>query len=122
MAVENESDAEKAACKLIQSGIEKVIISLGAKGAFAVTKTEIVSVPAFKVEAVDTTAAGDTFCGAFAVALVDGKSLKESLLFASAAAAICITRIGAQPSAPARKEIDANLLRYEARINIRLLI
>lgn len=111
MAVENESDAEKAACKLIQSGIEKVIISLGAKGAFAVTKTEIVSVPAFKVEAVDTTAAGDTFCGAFAVALVDGKSLKESLLFASAAAAICITRIGAQPSAPARKEIDAILLR-----------
>jgi ribokinase len=107
--VENETDAEKAAQKLVDSGVEKVIITLGSKGAFVVTKTEKVSVPAFKVEAVDTTAAGDTFCGAFAVALVEGKSLKEALQFASAAAAISVTRIGAQPSAPTRKEIEAFL-------------
>ena len=104
--VENESDAEEAAQKLVDSGVEKVIITLGSKGAFVVTKTEKVSVPAYKVEAVDTTAAGDTFCGAFAVALVEGKSLKDALQFASAAAAISVTRMGAQPSAPTRLEID----------------
>ena len=106
MPVENEADAEVAAQKLVSRGVEKVIITLGSKGAFVVTKTEKVSVPAFKVEAVDTTAAGDTFCGAFAVALVEGKSLKEALQFASAAAAISVTRMGAQPSAPTRIEID----------------
>jgi ribokinase len=106
MPVEMEADAEKAAQKLVDRGVEKVIITLGSKGAFVVTKTEKVGVPAFKVEAVDTTAAGDTFCGALAVALVEGKPLKEALQFASAAAAISVTRIGAQPSAPTRKEID----------------
>jgi ribokinase len=111
MPVESEADAEKAANVLIDTGVEKVIITLGSKGAFVLTKTEKVSVPAFKVEAVDTTAAGDTFCGAYAVALVEGKSLKESLRFASAAAAISVTRMGAQPSAPTRSEIDAFLMR-----------
>jgi ribokinase len=106
MSVENEADAEKAAQKLVDRGVEKVIITLGSKGAFVVTRIEKVSVPAFKVEAVDTTAAGDTFCGAFAVALVEGKTLKEALKFASAAAAISVTRMGAQPSAPTRNEID----------------
>ncbi len=109
MQVENESDAEVAAKKLVDSGVEKVIITLGSKGAFVLTKTEKVSVPAFKVEAIDTTAAGDTFCGAFAVALVEGRPLKDSLLFASAAAAISVTRLGAQPSAPTHEEIDAFL-------------
>jgi ribokinase len=109
MTVETEADAEKAAQKLVDRGVEKVIITLGSKGAFVVTKTEKVSVPAFKVEAVDTTAAGDTFCGAFAVALVEGKSLKNALQFASAAAAISVTRMGAQPSAPTRNEIDSFL-------------
>lgn len=106
MTVDTEADAEKAAQKLVERGVEKVIITLGSKGAFVLTKAEKVSVPAFKVVAVDTTAAGDTFCGSFAVALVEGKSLKEALRFASAAAAISVTRIGAQPSAPTRAEID----------------
>lgn len=106
MPVENESDAEIAANILVGKGVEKVIITLGSQGAFVVTKNEKVSVPAFKVEAVDTTAAGDTFCGSFAVALVERKSLKESLRFASAAAAISVTRMGAQPSAPTRKQIN----------------
>ena len=113
MPVENEADAEKAAEKLVKMGVEKVIITLGSQGAFVLTKDEKVSVPSFKVNAVDTTAAGDTFCGAFAVALVDGKSLKESLRFASAAAAISVTRIGAQPSAPTREEIDEFLKKKE---------
>ena len=109
MQVENESDAEVAAKKRVDSGVEKVIITLGSKGAFVLAKTEKVSVLAFKVEAIDTTAAGDTFCGAFAVALVEGRPLKDSLLFASAAAAISVTRLGAQPSAPTHEEIDAFL-------------
>ena len=109
MRVENKTDAEKAADILINKGVEKVIITLGSQGAFVVTKNEKVSVPSFKVNAVDTTAAGDTFCGAFAVALVEEKSLKEALQFASAAAAISVTRIGAQPSAPVRAEIDTFL-------------
>jgi len=91
---------------LIDKGVEKVIITLGSKGAFMVTKDEKVQASAYKVEAVDTTAAGDTFCGTLAVALVEGKSIKESLQFASAAAAISVTRMGAQPSAPTRKEIE----------------
>jgi ribokinase len=106
LPVESEEDAEKAADILITRGVEKVIITLGAQGAFVLTKDEKVSVPSFKVDAVDSTAAGDTFCGSFAVAYVDGKSLKESLQFASAAAAISVTRMGAQPSAPVRDEID----------------
>ena len=106
MKVETVEEAEKAAKILVEKGVEKFIITLGSKGAFVVTKDEKVSVPSFKVDAVDTTAAGDTFCGSFAVALVEGKSLKQSLQFASAAAAISVTRMGAQPSAPTRKEID----------------
>jgi len=106
MEVKNENDAAIAAEKLIHKGVEKVIITLGSKGAFVITKDEKVKVSAFKVDAVDTTAAGDTFCGSFAVALTEGKPLKDSLRFASAAAAISVTKMGAQPSAPTRKEID----------------
>lgn len=106
MEVKNENDAAIAAEKLIHKGVEKVIITLGSKGAFVITKDEKVKVSAFKVDAVDTTAAGDTFCGSFAVALAEGKPLKDSLRFASAAAAISVTKMGAQPSAPTRKEID----------------
>lgn len=104
--VNNGEDAENAARLLVQKGIDKVIITLGAKGAFAITPSEKVQIPAFPVSAVDTTAAGDTFCGSFAVALTEGKSLKQALLFASAAAALSVTRMGAQPSAPRRIEID----------------
>jgi ribokinase len=104
--VNNVEDAEKAARLLVQKGIDTVIITLGAKGAFAITPSEKVQIPAFQVNAVDTTAAGDTFCGSFAVALTEGKSLKQGLLFASAAAALAVTKMGAQPSAPRRIEID----------------
>lgn len=109
MEVKDVTDAEKAADTLIKRGVEKVIITLGSKGAFVVTKDKKISVPSYKVNAIDTTAAGDTFCGSLAVALVERKSLKESLQFASAAAAISVTRMGAQPSAPKREEIESLL-------------
>jgi len=108
--VDDQVDAEKAAKNLIAKGVEKVIITLGSKGAFVMTKDEKVQVPSFAVDALDTTAAGDTFCGAYAVALVEGKTQEECLKFASAAAAISVTRMGAQPSAPTRTEIDGFLL------------
>lgn len=107
--VESEVDAEKAATILIQQGVKKVIVTLGTNGALVVTKEETIKVPAFKVEAIDTTAAGDTFCGTLAVGLVEGLSLQEALQFASAAAAISVTRLGAQPSAPSRTEIQTFL-------------
>lgn len=110
--VETETEVEQAASQLIRMGAEMVIITLGKRGAFALSKKEKVFVPAYKVNAVDTTSAGDVFCGSFAVALIEGKTLTRSLQFASAASAICVTRIGAQPSAPTRKEIDEFLLNH----------
>jgi len=106
MKVKNEQDAEKAAVKLIEQGVEKVIITLGAQGAFVLTNEEKIAVPAFNVNAVDTTAAGDTFCGAYAVATAEGMISRAALQFASAAAALSVTKMGAQPSAPSRTEIE----------------
>jgi ribokinase len=86
-----------------------VLITLGARGVFASVDGGDELVPAFKVEAVDTTAAGDVFNGALAVALVEGGSTRESVRFANAAAALSVMRTGAQASAPTRQEIEAFL-------------
>jgi ribokinase len=103
--VTDEQSALKAALVLNEKGVELVIITMGAAGAFLLSngKSEIISAP--KVEAVDTTAAGDTFNGALVVALSEGKTIQESIAFANKAAAISVTRIGAQSSVPYRKEI-----------------
>lgn len=97
----------KAARKLLDQGPRFVVITLGAAGAYVLGQGIDATVPAFKVTPVDTTAAGDTFCGALAVALVEGRPLAEAVRFASAAAAISVTRLGAQPSVPNRAEVDA---------------
>ena len=76
------------------------------KGALAYENNEFIHIPAFKVEAVDTTAAGDTFCGGLCVALSEGKNLKDAIIFASKASSISVTRMGAQVSIPLRKEIQ----------------
>jgi ribokinase len=83
-----------------------VIVTLGARGAYVANADRRQLVSGFKVEAVDTTAAGDTFNGALAVALAEGQSLDKAVRFANAAGAISVTRIGAQPSAPKRDEIE----------------
>jgi ribokinase len=85
--------------------IKTVIITLGPRGAFVATDEFRGVVPGFEVKAVDTTAAGDVFNGALAVALAKQQPLPEAVRFANAAAAISVTRLGAQPSAPKRKEI-----------------
>ena len=89
-----------------KEGIKTVIITMGAKGALAYENNEFIHIPAFKVEAVDTTAAGDTFCGGLCVALSEGKNLKDAIIFASKASSISVTRMGAQVSIPLRKEIQ----------------
>jgi len=100
------STGEDAATKLRARGVATVILTLGARGALIADASGTRLVPGFKVKAVDTTAAGDIFNGSLAVALAEGKSLEEAVRFANAAAAISVTRLGAQPSAPTRREIE----------------
>ena len=104
--VDSEAGAAKAAGKLLTRGVKTAIITLGSRGAFVAGAGVAKLVPGFKVRAVDTTAAGDTFNGALAVALVEGKTLENAIRFANAAAAISVTRLGAQTSVPTRKEIE----------------
>ncbi|MCA6222811.1 ribokinase [Photorhabdus antumapuensis] len=108
--VENDSDAENAAQILHDKGIETVIITLGSRGVWLSEngqKGKIV--PGFKVNVVDTVAAGDTFNGALVTALLERKPMLSAIRFAHSAAAIAVTRQGAQPSVPWRNEIDAFL-------------
>ncbi|OQB89198.1 MAG: Ribokinase [Verrucomicrobia bacterium ADurb.Bin118] len=91
--------------------METVIITMDALGAFVDGPRVRQLVPSFKVKVVDSTGAGDVFCGALAVALGEGKPLLEAVRFANAAAALSVTRFGAQPSAPTRAEIEHFLTR-----------
>jgi ribokinase len=104
--ITDEASAGEAARALLKQGVETVIITLGAKGAYLHNARTSGLIPGLKVKAVDTTAAGDTFNGALAVALAEGRDLPEAIRFANAAGAISVTRLGAQPSAPARTEIE----------------
>lgn len=91
-----------------------VAVTLGGEGAVLFKQgREIARVPAFKVNVVDTTGAGDTFCGALAVALAEGQAPEQALLFASAAGALAVTKPGAQPSLPWRAQVDALLANPE---------
>ncbi len=103
--VHNESTAEAAAASLQKRGVKNVIITMGAAGAFVKSEDFMEMFPGIKVKAIDTTAAGDVFNGALAVALAEGKGLKDAVIFANKAASICVTRMGAQASAPYREEI-----------------
>lgn len=109
IGVQNEADAARAAQALVDKGVTSVIITLGAAGAFVHSEAFAGMVPGFKVNPVDTTAAGDTFNGTLAVALAEGKTLTEAVTFAHAAAALSVTKLGAQPSAPDRCSIEAFL-------------
>jgi ribokinase len=107
--VKTTADAAKAADWLLAKGVQTVIVTLGGRGSLMATREGKKLVPSFKVQPLDTTGAGDVFNGALAVALGEGKPLLEAARFANAAGAISITRLGAQPAAPSRKEIDAFL-------------
>ncbi|MFB9887368.1 ribokinase [Balneatrix alpica] len=108
IAVTDAASAAEAAAHLHQAGVEQVIITLGSQGLYASSRdtSQGQHYPAFVVEPLDTTAAGDTFNGALAIALVEGNSLPEALPLAQAAAAISVTRAGAQTSIPRRAEVE----------------
>lgn len=103
------ADAAAGARRLMARGARNVIVKMGAEGALLVGPDGERFVPAFKVSAVDTTAAGDAFNAAFAVALVEGQAPVDAARFAAAAAAVSVTRPGAQPSMPTRQEALALL-------------
>lgn len=109
--VTSDATAAKAAERLLARGAQAVVLTLGARGVLMATPEGQRRIPGFRVKAIDTTAAGDVFNGALAVALAEGKPLPAAARFACAAAAISVTRLGAQPSAPTRREIDRFLAR-----------
>ncbi|CAN5120061.1 ribokinase [soil metagenome] len=104
--VVDKTSASMAASVLHDMGVPNVVITMGSKGAYLSNQSfaSLISVP--PVTAIDTTAAGDCFNGALAVALAEGRDLSESVSFACKAASISVTRMGAQSSIPLRKEVD----------------
>jgi ribokinase len=110
-SLESDEDAREAARELLRLGTSAVVLTLGSRGCIVASGHDIQVVPGFAVAAVDTTGAGDTFNGAFACALAEGRELIEAARFANAAAALSVTRPGAQTSIPARVEVEAFLNR-----------
>ena len=106
ITISDVPSAQKAADKLLELGVKSAIITLGTQGALVVEKPGTGTlVPAHSVKAVDSTAAGDSFSGALAVAWGGGQTLLDAARFAAKAAAISVTRMGAQPSLPTLKEV-----------------
>ena len=103
--VTNEATANLAANVLMKKGVEIVIITMGAEGAYVLSSEENRIVPCPTVLAVDTTAAGDTFNGALVVGLSEGMSLINAIEFANKAAAFSVTKVGAQSSTPSKKDL-----------------
>lgn len=105
MPVVSVQDALLAGQTLRAAGAATVLVTLGVQGVVTVSAQEQVHAPAQRVEAVDTTGAGDTFIGGFCAALVQGRSVASAVAYGQAAAAICVTRPGAQPSIPFAREL-----------------
>ena len=105
LSVDSTEAARAAGGKLLDLGVGAVVMTLGKKGALIIADS-LTHIPAKKVNPVDTVGAGDAFNGALAVALAEGRELKEAVEFAVSAGAIACTHYGAQPSMPKRKEID----------------
>jgi len=104
--VSDWNSAKQAADIISSKGVDVVVITLGSKGAFVKEGNTYHEVPVAKIKAVDTTAAGDTFCGALCVGISEGLTIEEAVKMANKAAGITVTREGAQSSIPYRKEIQ----------------
>ncbi|MBQ9962386.1 MAG: ribokinase [Alistipes sp.] len=104
--VVDEASATAAAKTLTAKGVERVVITMGSQGSLLYEDGVSEIIPAHKVSAVDTTAAGDVYNGALCAAIAEGMPLGDALRFATKAAAISVTRAGAQPSVPSREEVD----------------
>jgi ribokinase len=105
--VSDQTSAKQAAISLRDKGVQTVIITMGAMGAFVMHDNNVAMIEGYNVKVVDTTAAGDVFNGAFAVALCEGKSVQDAVAFGCKAAAISVSRLGAQASAPHRHEVES---------------
>ncbi|ELI1838531.1 ribokinase [Vibrio fluvialis] len=112
ITVTDDESAQLAADALHRKGIEIVMITLGAKGVWLSQNGRGTLIPGFRVQATDTTAAGDTFNGALVTGLLEEMPLESAIKFAHAAAAISVTRFGAQTSIPNRAEVDAFLANH----------
>jgi ribokinase len=116
LAVKDAESAQAAAKWALAKGTDSVIVTLGEKGCFYKNaQGDTAAVPAYKVKPVDTTAAGDTFLGAYAAASAEGLPIEQALSFASAAAALAVTKAGAQSSIPNKAEIEAFLQNESAK-------
>lgn len=107
VTVSTATDAECAAKVLLDKGLSAVILTLGERGSLLLTSDLTQQVPAYSVEVVDTTAAGDAFCGALAAALARGEDLVDAVAFANAAGALAVTVLGAAPSMPTAVHVEA---------------
>ena len=107
--VSDVESARRAALWFREKGVQQIVITMGSQGAFVFTDDLQGMVPAYKVKAIDTTAAGDVFNGALTVALSEGKTTADAARFGCAASALAVMRPGAQSSIPTRTEIDAFL-------------
>ncbi len=112
-----QDDLENGIQTLREWGVKTVVVTLGAKGARVVSDSVDQFLPAYQVTAVDTTAAGDAFNGALAVALAEGKPLLEAVHYGMAAGALAATKMGAQPSLPTRAAVEEFLSRESAAVD-----
>lgn len=108
--VSSAEDAEKAAKILMGKGVHNVVVTMGAKGSLVCKEDGISLIPSHKVDVVDTTAAGDVYNGALVTALAEGRTIYDAAVFATEAAAISVTRHGAQTSVPYRAEVEDILI------------
>lgn len=106
ISINNEEDIKKAANIMMEKGVKQLIVTLGSKGSLYLDKDTMEFKKSYKVEAIDTTAAGDTYTGALSVALSQNKTVDEAMDFASKAGAISVTRVGAQTSIPNLHDIE----------------
>lgn len=104
--VDSKENADKAADWFFEKGVENVLITLGGRGVYIATDEKRAIIPAYHVEAIDTTGAGDAFNGGLVAALAEGKNLWEAAAFAKALAAIAVQRLGTTPAMPTREEIE----------------
>ncbi|MDE6716127.1 MAG: bifunctional hydroxymethylpyrimidine kinase/phosphomethylpyrimidine kinase, partial [Muribaculaceae bacterium] len=103
--ISDEASIKKAMLGISSLGVKNVVLTAGGAGAYLLENDELVNVPTFKTTVVDTTAAGDTFCGSLCVALSQGESLKNAVRFANKAASISVSRMGAWRSIPQKDEV-----------------
>ena len=106
ISITDLTSAKKAITEILKKGTENIVLTMGKEGALVGAKGEIVHVNSPKVDPVDTTGAGDAFCGALAVAISSGENLQKAVVYANCAGALATTKIGAQEALPTREELE----------------